>query len=397
MDNYKVKCGYDVVYLAACALHQLPPTPQAVEEMDLPMVYKMAVRHSMDAITAMALTDFEEKFGREALHIEDALLAEWKRAITRSIRKTVLFEVDREKLFAFLEKNEIWYLPLKGIILQNYYPKIGMRQMVDNDILFDKDKRSVVRKYMEQNGYKVVVYGKDSHDIYTKLPVYDYEMHVYLYTESLNSVFFAYYQNVKERLVKDAGKNFGYRFTDEDFYIHCTSHSYRHYYHTGGVGIRSLMDIYVYMAKMQDKLDFHYMNKELKKLKIAEFEKMARELSQKLFFNHYSSSEAIYDALSEDEKKIMEFYIGSGAFGTVKNFIDQKINAIEGPDDQVSNGKSEYIRRRIFPNLQYYKENYPIAYRYKVLLPFFWLYRILKAVVTSPRRLFMELRYIRKK
>lgn len=32
-------------------------------------------------------------------------------------------------------------MPLKGILLKEMYPKIGMLQMADNDILYDKQYR----------------------------------------------------------------------------------------------------------------------------------------------------------------------------------------------------------------------------------------------------------------
>lgn len=44
-----------------------------------------------------------------------------------------------------MEQRGIWYLPLKGIILKEFYPSVGMRQMSDNDILFDEAFAEQVR------------------------------------------------------------------------------------------------------------------------------------------------------------------------------------------------------------------------------------------------------------
>ena len=95
-----------------------------------------------------------------------------------------------------MDENEIAYLPLKGIILQDVYPKLGMRQMVDNDILIDINKRHLVREYMVENGYTVDGYGKDMHDCYIKSPIFNFEMHVYLAIESVNAVFYNYYLDI---------------------------------------------------------------------------------------------------------------------------------------------------------------------------------------------------------
>lgn len=61
------------------------------------------------------------------------------------------------------------YLPLKGIIMKDYYPSVGMRQMSDNDILFDADAWERMEKHMISEGYKAEYVGKGNHDVYHKL------------------------------------------------------------------------------------------------------------------------------------------------------------------------------------------------------------------------------------
>ena len=56
----------------------------------------------------------------------------------KAIRKLTLFEVERLTIAQAFEKARIWYLPLKGIMLKELYPKSAMRQMTDNDISMGK-------------------------------------------------------------------------------------------------------------------------------------------------------------------------------------------------------------------------------------------------------------------
>lgn len=74
-------------------------------------------------------------------------------AKSKAIRKNILLDTEREKIFEFLEQNKIWYMPLKGVILKELYPKIGMRQMSDNDILFDETYRKDIVRFMKNKGY----------------------------------------------------------------------------------------------------------------------------------------------------------------------------------------------------------------------------------------------------
>lgn len=64
---------------------------------------------------------------------------------------------------------DMLYLPLKGIIMKDYYPSVGMRQMSDNDILFDADAWERMEKHMISEGYKAEYVGKGNHDAYHKL------------------------------------------------------------------------------------------------------------------------------------------------------------------------------------------------------------------------------------
>lgn len=63
---------------------------------------------------------------------------------------------------------DMLYLPLKGIIMKDYYPSVGMRQMSDNDILFDADAWERMEKHMISEGYKAEHVGKGNHDVYHK-------------------------------------------------------------------------------------------------------------------------------------------------------------------------------------------------------------------------------------
>ena len=89
---------------------------------------------------------------------------------------------------------------MKGSILKDWYPKPGMREMADNDILFDSSGRKQVRELFQNRGYKTVSFRKGNHDTYEKPPIYNFEMHVSLFQwtyKKLNEQ----YENVKENLL----------------------------------------------------------------------------------------------------------------------------------------------------------------------------------------------------
>lgn len=68
----------------------------------------------------------------------------------------------------------------------------------------------------------------------------------------------------------------------DDFYIYHICHLFKHY-SGGGTGLRSLSDTNVYYREYGECLDLAYIDAELKKLGLKEFERKIRCLSDKLF------------------------------------------------------------------------------------------------------------------
>ena len=126
-----------------------------------------------------------------------------EKAKERAIRKTMLLDAERGQILAELERLGIWYMPLKGSILKDYYPRYGMRQMGDNDILYDTDRQEDVVILMKERGYTVKCIDKNNQDDFLKLPVYNFEMHSVLCAKKSNAAWYAYYRGIKDRLLRD--------------------------------------------------------------------------------------------------------------------------------------------------------------------------------------------------
>lgn len=130
---------WDLAWLLSCAVHRKTPPRKEMNSMDLEKLYKMAKFHSLAAMAAMALEAsgiFMETDGAESKR--------WKETKEKAIRKTILLDGERSAVLQFMEQNGIWYLPLKGCIIKNYYPRIGMREMADNDILYDGSCQNIL-------------------------------------------------------------------------------------------------------------------------------------------------------------------------------------------------------------------------------------------------------------
>lgn len=379
-----------MIYLAACALHGELPETERILAMDLPEVYRMAKFHAMQSITYTALERWFAA-GNDAEGVLDPeVQRKWSDAKSKVLRKNILFDTEREKLFTYLDEHNVWYMPLKGIILQTYYPEYGMRQMSDNDILFDGDHRKTVRDYFTSNGYEIAEEKDDSHDVYRKPPVFNFEMHFFLYRASTNQIRYQYYKNVRERLLPaDSGHRMEYRFTPEDFYVYCTAHAWKHFAGMG-IGIRSLMDVYVYISSSDNPLNWEYIETECEKLEMRDYERSARSLAEKLFCSSWRTLGTPTDDLSEEERMLTEFYLSSGANGTAEYAIIQELRGGSIHEKITLSKKIRYIMRRIFPDAAFCQKYYPLFWRYKILYPFLPFYRAVRGLALTPGKLWRE-------
>ena len=382
---------YDMLYLLSCGVNKTKPQQNILEQYKSDdrkrmLLYRFSKHHFVEALTSTVLK-------QAGVPLPDL----WEKDMAKAVRKVILFDAERARILSFMEQRGIWYLPLKGIILKEFYPSVGMRQMSDNDILFDEAFAEQVREYMVSLGYEVISFGEGNHDVYEKEPVYNFELHRALYGAAHDNNWEQYYRDVKERLIREDGNSYGYHMKPEDFYIYIMCHGYKHY-QGGGTGIRTLLDFYVYLESLHSEMDFAYIEKECETLGLSEFEKRNRALCRKVFGDNafaelpaeeivpdtaaHTTKEIITKALSQEELDMLQYYMTSGVYGTFDRSIE---NNVKKYSKNAGSSKLRYVIKRIFPGMETY-QYYPFFYKHKWLLPVCWLYRLLRVVFQRERR-----------
>ena len=351
----------DMIYLISCAVNRTAPDPGRVQAMDLTEIYAIAERHLLSAAVAMAL----ESAGYR--NVQSA------RAIASAVRRTALFDAERTAVLQKLEEAGIWHMPLKGSMLKDLYPLPGMRQMSDVDILCDASREEDVRTIMEGFGFSIDPLSRPNiRDEYLKPPACCFEMHRALFGPDHDERLTGYYRDVKSRLLPDEGFVYRYHFSDEDFYIYMIAHEYKHY-SCSGTGLRSMLDTYVFLRKMGERLDWGYINGELNKLGITDFEKQNRSLALRLFEGK---------ALTEQDQAMLDYLLSSGTYGTFQNKLRHDISAY----GKGGMARCRYLLNRLFffpisrRNKRYddFVWAYPLFYKHKFLLPLLPAYRLVR-------------------
>lgn len=378
--------SYQMIYLISCALHDVRPEKSQTENLDLSALYELSEAHSLAATVCMAL---------EAADIfsfaDPVIVKRWRDAKNKAIRKNMLLDAEREQIFKEMDKAGIWYMPLKGCILKNFYPKYGMRQMADNDILFDASRQADVKKIMVKRGYEVKDFQRINEDVYEKQPVYNYEMHTSLFGKRHEKSWQDYYAEIKTRLIADDDGSCGYHFTDEDFYVYFIVHAYKHFAHAG-TGLRSLVDNYIYIWKKGNTLNWDYIREELEKLGAADYEQKSRELAMKLFSAPVLPDEI---TLTKTEREMLAFFVGNGTYGNLENLVKSNIKEMKADGNISAAMKARYCFNRLFPPLEWY-DSIPFCRKHKWAIPFYAVFRIIRTMICRSRAIYAELQVVRK-
>ena len=359
--------GSDTVYLIGCFLNNKIPDSHRLAAIDLKALYSFTQAHSLSGITAFAL---------DYAGIHDEAFT-WAKG--QAVRKAVMLSMDREKVIRALESAGVWYMPLKGSVLMNYYPAVGMREFSDCDILIDESRTDDVKTIMRGLGFSVVEAGEFHHDAYFRQPLSNFEMHRKLFSDTREAKLCEYYADTKSRLLKDESNNYGWHFSTEDFYIYMTAHEFKHYNY-GGTGLRSLVDVYVFMKRFAEILDWEYLARELDSAGLTDFERINRTLSLKLFDGQ---------ELTHEERGMLEYILNSGTYGTAENFVMNRMQAHP-------QSKLKYLLSRIFPPMSDIRDNHPFYYKHKILIPILIVHRLLKAAGRKRRAALQEIRAVLK-
>ncbi len=315
----------------------------------LPQATALAKKHSVLNLVA------EDALKAE---IPDALRAKLLSYCAEYLRQQETLDYAGKLVFDKLEELKIPYMPLKGYYMKKLYPAPLMRSCCDLDVWFDPSREKEVKAALGELGFTMKSAG-ENHMFHT-YGAASLEMH---YSLGKIPACPDYYADVFSRLVHVGGSL--YNFTDEDFYVFLIAHLYKHF-KSGGTGIRSVLDIYVYNEKKPD-LDRDYLAGEFAALGLVSFEEKLRALAYRWFGG---------EEISDEPDPLADYVLGSGVYGTVQNAT------VNGA---AKHGKGGYFLRRAFPDVSTMKKMFPVLRRCMLFLPFCYFWRLLKAAFTKPK------------
>ena len=260
------------------------------------------------------------------------------------------------------DENGIEYLPMKGTVLQKYYPSVEMRTMGDADILIRMEQYEQIKPLMQKLGYEF--FYESDHEFVWRKDKIDIELHKRVMT-SYNKDFFKYFGDGWSFAKKAEDSETRYVISDEDFYIYMFVHFTKHY-RISGIGIKHMIDFWVY-KNAHPELDARYIDERLELLNLKEFHGYVMQ-TLGVWFND--------DAPTEKTDYITEVIFTSGEYGLADTARAGQILREAQSTGSVKSAKKRSWRRMIFLPIDQMKDKYRAVRAIPILLPLFWIVRL---------------------
>ena len=377
----------DVYYLCqACgtAIGSGCTFPEVTESGDLERLYRNAQKHMLDAMIGEYMLDHNIVSSKSELGMKI------KKNLNVSVYRMMIYDNERNKLYEFFEDKGIWYLPLKGQILRDFYPKPYFRQMSDYDFLYDSTFQRTVEHTLEQKGF---MHDESSRidQSFKKMGVH-FELHRALCTgtDDFKEMLEYYKQKGTGFMLADVadGAQYKRKMSVNDFYIYIVLHAYKHYSYMSGIGVRYLVDMYLFIQTMSTQLDYRYINKELCKVNAELFEQQMRKLALKAF------NPAEMHSLDSYETELLVKMFNDGAYGDLRNLHNYRIEKLKH-DKKGKVSIVKYIGSRIFPPKWQMEQVYAWSSKSQLFLLLAYFVRLMNAGRAS-KRFFQEIKEVYK-
>lgn len=313
-------------------------------------VFKIAIKHNILPIII-------EQVKKNT--IEHPTLQQIQNFVIKSYYVSVQQNNMLERIKAKFNENQIDYMLLKGSTIKKLYPTPEMRTMGDIDILIRQSQYPMIKKCMVELSFIEGV--ETDHELHWKHNCVHIELHKHL-IPTYNNDFYNYVGD-GWKLTDKVADTTEYRMKPEDEFIYLFIHFTKHY-RDGGIGIRHLLDLYLYHKAIC--LNEIYVSSELEKLNLLDFYKNIQDTFLVWFENKNPN---------EITQLITKRIFGSGSYGTEQQCDAANALKTYNRNGNVRKAKIKTIFTETFLPYSSMKKKYAILEEIPIFLPFFWLLR----------------------
>lgn len=356
-----------VIHLLICALNNSMPN-SVPEGISIKELFEFSRYHRLENILCYPLMKLE---------LSEEEKREFDQYQMYSIVRDTVQEEALKEICGIFEEKGIPHMPLKGSVIKYLYPSTDMRQSADIDIYIGSQNAVDAKEIMLGLGYTTdeTLFGLDADDAYVLGRYLRVELHRTLIPDIYK--WKGECKRIEESSIRVEGKNYEYKMSDEDFYVYMIIHLAKHMHLTGS-GIKSILDIWIYVEAYKEKLDWTFIDKSLKSCGLEKFEENVKTLAY-MWFSGKDNQNPIINELA--------IHVAAGGW-IGKDKYRQAKNIAENYSNKRSKiCKLKYYFSCVFLTYDRMCKKYKILEKHKYLLPLFWGIRTMNIVLNKNDRI----------
>lgn len=370
---------YDqLIFISKCALNNLE-YEEAID--NIKELFRLARENGLSGLFYAVLKNNQSVIDEQRLLLKEYYLYQAKDII----QKQAIAEIT-----SFFNHARIDHIYLKGSAIKKHYLESDMRSMGDIDLIIKPEDLERSRMILKSANYKLDIEGS-THDVYFKGRDIIVEVHPGV-DHHLDSDHLTALGDVFADGLPISGCLF--ELSPEKELVYLLSHLKKHFL-SSGVGLRQVLDIGVFLDKMEAKIDNEKLFDLLKTANLTNFAKNMISFNKQAFGFRIGefilSGYRMADALFEETKA---YVIGSGVHGTARDFnrsvpVLTKHSLKTG---KTRGSKIRYLIRILFPKRIDLMSTEKYLKKHGWLLPYARIKRWIRLVFKKTRRSIAKLK-----
>ena len=275
------------------------------------------------------------------------------------------------------QANDLHPRVLKGLICRSLYPQPDLRISCDEDLWIRAEDLPRYDRILRAHGYTpdfddVTPILETIQEVTYESPVLTLELHTshpFGTDDSIRMKMNQLFEHSFDRVsVETIEGHRVYTLSPTEHYLFLFTHLYKHFI-VGGVGIRQILDLFLFYGKYRDQLDMRRIHSGITTLSGEEFYSAITEISRRhLGFTFLEPADA-----PSDVDSLLDDLVESGCFGNYTR-------AHSLSQGYMLSGERSHLRmiHLLFPPASRLYSTYPFLVRRPYLLPVAWCRRIIR-------------------
>ena len=270
-----------------------------------------------------------------------------------------------------LEQAGIDHILMKGFVLRDCYPVPELRTFTDIDLVIRQSDRAKTHDLMLSLGFTVKDDWEPVYSYYRGEEYYEIHTQIMEVDVSEKADYRGYFSKAWEYARPVSAHS--YRFTQEFHFLYMLTHIAKHV-HGSGAGIRLYLDVAAFVQRHGSGLDWKWVEKELRELKLYDFARVVLSAVERWFgIASPFDFPPVPDSVLKD---FTEFTLEAGVFGHHNR--DGALAQMKHREQDNSGSRTGLLLRQLFPKAETIQARYTYLQDKPWLLPAAWIHRLVK-------------------